>query len=311
MPTQTSADVGPGPIDPIARATQLADHYNDVGRFDDAEREAVRGLAASPDDVVLLIQLTRSLMGRARWQDAEAAIERVLAVDPENASGFNLLSVARSQQGRFGDAEAAVLEALRLDPQWASAYEVYGDLMMRTTHLEKARKLYERARALNPEDPDLPSKIALVETQLNRLTSASREAATGLRLGPAESLAHASRGVAHLASGHPFRARADFREALRLDPANAELEEVWLNADTCCRVVFLPMYYWSLVVDRLPGKQFLVWGFLLAFVFGGRALGLPPDVITVGSLTYLAFCVYSWLATPIVNVWKRIVPPKL
>lgn len=311
MDTQTTHAHEPSAPDPLERATHLASHYNSVGRYAEAEQEAVRGLALAPEDLRLHVELARSLIGRERWVDADRALEQLIALAPDHAVGFNLLCVVRTQQGRYAEAEKAVLEALRLEPEWASPYEVYGDLMRRTSHLDKAKKLYERARALNPEDPDLPSKIAFVETQQNRIGPAYSAAAAGLALGPAAALAHASRGNAHLAGGRPFRARADFREALRIDPSNAALEEAWLTADTACRIVYLPMYYWSLVIDRLPGKQFFVWALFIAFTFGGRALGLPPMLVGTIALGYIALCVYTWVATPIVKLWLRIVPPKL
>lgn len=311
MDTQTSQENAPGSQDPLERATRLAGHFNDVGRYAEAEREAARGLGLAPTNLRLHVELARSSMGRERWDDADATLRQLLALAPDYAVGFNLLCLVRSAQGRYAEAEKAVLEALRIDPQWASPYEIYGDLMMRTAHLEKAKKLYERARSLNPEDPDLPSKIALVETQLNRIGPAHEAAAAGLKLGPEEAIAHASRGNAHLAGGRPFRARADFREALRIDPSNSGFEEAWLAADTCCRIVYLPMYYWTLVIDRLPGKQFLVWGLLVAFVFGGSKLGVPPSVVVAVGFGYFALCVYTWIATPLVKGWKKLVPPKL
>lgn len=297
--------------DPIERAQRLASHFNDVGRHDEAQRECVRGLASAPDDVGLHVELVRSAVGRARWQEADEHVRRLLALQPEYPVGYLFLSVIRSEQGRYDEAERAILDALALDPTWGRAYEVYGDLMRRTSHLEKAQALYERARALNPEDSDLPSKIALVETQRNRLGPAHEAAAAGLKLGPAEALAHASRGSALLASGRPFAARTYLREALRLDPTNDGIEEAWLNADTCCRLVYLPMYYWTIVTERLPGRQFFVWGLFLVFVFVGPSVGVSQRVIGPVAYAYIALCIYTWFATPLVKGWKRIVPPKL
>jgi hypothetical protein len=70
------------------------------------------------------------------------------------------------------------------------------------------------------------------------------------------------------------------------------------------------MYYWSLVTDRLPGKQFAVWGLFLVFVFGGPRIGISPSVVGAVALAYLALCIYTWIATPLVKLWIRIVPPR-
>jgi len=70
------------------------------------------------------------------------------------------------------------------------------------------------------------------------------------------------------------------------------------------------MYYFSLVIDRLPGKQFLLWGLFLA-LFQVLKMRNAPDIwFALLVWPYLGFCIYSWLAGWLVNLWIRFFPAK-
>src|SRR5688500_6434637 len=101
-----------------------------------------------------------------------------------------MLASLRMNEGSYGEAERLRLEALKLSPEWARLYELYGDLMHRTGHTEKAKRLYERARQLDPNDADIHAKLGILEAGRNRHDAAEEHALRGLNVGPAEALAH-------------------------------------------------------------------------------------------------------------------------
>ncbi|HTF88502.1 MAG TPA: tetratricopeptide repeat protein [Planctomycetota bacterium] len=297
--------------DPAENALRLASRYNDVQRCELAEREALRGLAAAPENADLQFELARSLFGRQQWRRADKAAERLLALAPEWPAALNLMCLLRAQQGSYGEAERLILDALRIAPESAALYETYGDLMRKTGHEAKAVRLYERARAIDPTDVDVHAKLALVESSRRRAGVAEKHARSGLACDPEESLAHAALGTAMLQRGRPYAARRHLREALRLEPGNESYEEAWLEADRYCRLVYLPMYYWCLLLSRIPGKQFMVWGIVMVLVALAGSLGVPPGVTGTFMLAYIAFCLYTWLASLILRLWLRLRPPNL
>ena len=75
---------------------------------------------------------------------------------------------------------------------------------------------------------------------------------------PDEALSHVAMAVAEFQRLHPLRARAHLREALRLDP-DSDTEEAFMHVDMLTRWPGLPFYWWSILADRLPGKQFTIW----------------------------------------------------
>lgn len=114
-----------------------------------------------------------------------------------------------------------------------------------------------------------------------------------------------------LLAGRPFQARRLLRDALRLDPTSKELESAWLEADRCCRWLYLPAYYFGLLSERLPGKQFLVWAIFVGFLMTARQLQWPSQTWAPVALVYLAFCIYTWIADPLVKLWTKLVPPRI
>jgi tetratricopeptide (TPR) repeat protein len=217
----------------------------------------------------------------------------------------------RSGQGDYVQAEKDLLEALRLEPDLPAAYECYGDLMRVTGHAAKARALYDRALALDPESASLHSKIALLENTRWSGEHSQGFVRRGLKLAPEDAFAHLSMAHHLLNRGRPFAAREHVREALRLEPGNEQIEAFWLEIDRCTRWVYVPMFYWSLVLARLPGQQFTLWGAVMLLAFAGPRLGVSPAVSGAILVGYALFCVYSWLARALVQGWIKLFPPKL
>lgn len=305
-------EADPGPTeDPLERAQRLAARYNDVKRHELAEREARHGLGASPRDQWLHFELARSFLGREKWKLAAEQAQTLVQIAPQWPVALNLLSILRAREGNYAEAERLVLDALRLAPQWAALYETYGDLMRQTGHEKKARRLYEKSRELDPESADVHAKLALLESERLLGGRAEEHAKRGLQIDAQEPLAQAALGAALIQRGRPFAARRRFREALRLDPGNESYEAAWLEADRCCRCVYLPMYYWSLVLSKVPGRQFTAW-FAVMFLGGfATSIGLPNHVFGFLILAYLAFCIYTWFAGLLLKGWLRLRPPNL
>ena len=63
--------------------------------------------------------------------------------------------------------------------------------------------------------------------------------------------------------GRPFLARRHLREAVRQNPGNGAMVEAFERIDLNTRWVTLPNYYLSLVMDRLPGGTFGLWGIVV------------------------------------------------
>jgi tetratricopeptide (TPR) repeat protein len=306
--------VRPGrPIDPFELTVLKTERLLDVEQYGEAERSARAGLAIAPDRAHAYVLLARALVGLERWEEAEDAANEAAAREPQDPWVHVLRGQIQAEQGRHVEAEAAFLEALRLDPREPWCYVAYAQLLLKTGHLRKAREGCDLALSLDPNLPAAHRLKSLLEGERGRHASAAKHSGHALALEPGEANSHVIEGIAHLRSGRALRARAAFREALRQAP-DVETEELFLEADKASRWIYRPFYHWSLIVDRVFGGPFAVWGLFMVLV--GLSRALPEEHwgrIAAGwiLIVYMGFVIYTWIAGLLVRAWIRWVPPKI
>ncbi|MGO9097212.1 MAG: tetratricopeptide repeat protein [Bryobacteraceae bacterium] len=83
---------------------------------------------------------------------------------------------------------------------------------------DRALQLLREARALAPDDPQVPSEIGRIELASGGAAEALAEFGRGLALAPRDPRAFNNRGTALAALGQTDSARRDFERALALDP---------------------------------------------------------------------------------------------
>lgn len=293
---------------PADRALTLAEAYLESGRTEQAGREVQNALAARPFDERLHFMAGRIALARDEWDEAQQAFEHSLELDPEQPAANCGLALALMNAGRRTEAEQAVLRALQLDAEFAWGYEVYARLMYETDHLEKARKLLAKSLELDPESASAHQLLTLIEAERLNSEAAKRHAELGLAHAPDEASSHAAEAARLFAAGHPFRARAAIREALRIEPGSAPLREFYLDIDRSCRLVYLPMYYWSWLVERTPGGRVTIWFAFAALYLARRVYKVDSPVLDVVVLGYVILMLYTWVADMLVALWLRVRP---
>ncbi len=294
----------------LERGHAKAEHFLGIGRIDLAEREIAALLRADPDDGAAHLLRTRALLGKELVDEAETALQDALRCDPESIPAIALQGTLRAHRGLHREAEEIFLAALRLAPGIPALWVLYGELLVKTGHMDKAERVARRALALDPDDESAHGLLGRVLASGWRARLGVRHGERGVALAPDSDATHASLGYTYLHSGHPFRARRHLREALRLDPTDADLQAAYLEADTACRLVYLPMYWWSHLVDRLPGKQVGAWVIFIVVLQGLRWLDAPELVIGVFAFGYLLLVVYTWVAHHLVRAWIRFFPAR-
>lgn len=295
----------PGEVGALLRAVR----FNEVGRHDLAERALSEGLAQSPDDPRLHAELARTCLLKKDYPEAERVARGALAFDPANIVATSVLGGALIGLGRHAEAERVLLRGLQFDPNEPDLLVQYGALLYRAGHLVKAQQVIRRAIELEPENSDAHNLLTLILAESGDRRSAVGQGGRGISLDPAAGASHLTMGIALLQGGHPYRARRHLREALRIDPTD-ETAELFDNVDTFCRPPGIVFYWWGLLVDRLPGKQFALWIAFLVFLSVAPALHVPRDATTVIMVCYVSLALYTWIAWPLARLWVRIFPAR-
>jgi tetratricopeptide (TPR) repeat protein len=306
--SETHANFEPAAVEIGAVLEQLG-HWNSIGRHDLALERARTALQSHPADPDLLVATGFALEGLKRPEEAADAARSALGNDPTHLGALALLARLAQAAGRHREAEQHYLTALAQDPEQPWLLLSYAQLMFKVGQSEKSEALTRAALTRDPDYAAAHSFLALVLTDREQKSAqAQGHGAHGLRLEPDSDFSHFAMGVHLYDSGRPFQAKRHLREALRLDPT-PDVENAFLEVDRATRWVYLPMYYWGLLIRRLPGRQFAVWGAFLVFIVLAPALGLAAIVPGV-AIGYIALCVYTWLAGPLVKLWVRWRPPR-
>ncbi len=285
-------------------------HFIDIERYDLAERELRGVLALHPEEALLHVQLGWALEGLGRSDEAEQEGRVALQLDPQEVDAIILLAKLSLNAGRHRESEELCLSALQIDPMSPRNYLIYGILMQKTGHLDKAEKLLRKCLELAPENNHAHSILSTILAEKRQSRPAVAHGAYGVALDPDSDYSHAMLGHAYLTTGHPFKARTHLREALRIDPGDSDIEAAFYEADRATRWIYLPMYFWTLWIERLPGQQFAVWiGAILLFQLMPR-MGVPEGIALGFMLSYIAFCLYTWVATPLANAWIKLRPAR-
>ncbi len=298
-------------VNAAARGLMIAERLIQAKRPEEAEKELRRALTQAPDDSDLHLTLSRAFMAQERVPEAEEAAREAIACEPGHDGAHLMLGIALRLQGRNSEAETHILEALRIAPGHAYAHLVYARLMYRTGHIDKAERLARESLRLDPDEPDAHQLLTYIEVERKRQAAAQHESRQSARLAPQDTGSIFAMAVAASRSGHPFRARRLFREALALDPSHEDLEKAYLEADRQCRWIGLPHYFFSLVVDRIPGGSIGLWGLFMVALYSSRALGYGEHPVLIAcAVFYIGLCLYTWVADPLTRAWTKVVPPK-
>ena len=189
------------------------------------EKEALasfrKSLQISPDYLPAL-QGAAQIEYEASSPAAIPLIQRVLRLRPDDRTGHGMLAVLEYQQGNCAAAVPHFERAGSLFDSQVSALHAYGICLVRLKQLDRAISVFQRAVALQPDDPQERRLLASIQLMAQR----SQDALT--TLGPllqgnldAETLDLAS--AAYEDARDTAQAVSTLRQAIMLDPRNLNL----------------------------------------------------------------------------------------
>lgn len=293
----------------LTRAAVLIDQ----GRYELAERELRRHLAAHEDDAVARSLLACCLQNLERNEEAEREARGAVAAAPDLAFTHYHLALVLTHRERPNEAVAAVRQAIRLDPEDADSYAVLSALKAEQRRWGEALEAAEAGLALEPEHLGSANMRAMVLTQMGRAGEAHEVLDDALAQDPENDLTHTNRGWTLLRQGKPREALGHFKEALRLDPTSEYARSGIVEALKGKNPLYRPLLRFFLWAGSLPGRTqvFLILGLL----FGVRVLrriatanpALAPFLYPV-IWAYTGFVLVTWLSTPLFNLLLRLDP---
>lgn len=298
---------GPGSPGPDSLADQTFQLLA-AGKSQLALERARMALAQHPSHLGLKLALAEASFQEERNDEAQEHARSVLTQDPQNTAAMRVAALVAARMGSFQESEKILLSALKVDPTDPVLLGNYGSIMHRTGRLEKAESLLRRALNFDPENSDLRSMLSVLLSERRELDAASHHGAAALTAAPEDEFPHLASGIAAHQSLRPFAARRHVRTALRQDPTDKQVRELFEEVDESCRWIGLPHYFISSLIARIPGGSLGLHGLFVLSLFLMRSAGVPEMWIGRYALIYLIWAIYSWFARPLTKLWVRMVP---
>ncbi|MCI4064414.1 tetratricopeptide repeat protein [Micromonospora sp. R77] len=228
-----------------------------------------------------------------RWDEvADVARQGLAEVGPDSEL-LGRLGAALRHQGALAPAERALLDALALDPQDPWLLCQYADLCVTVGQIDKGGRLLGRAAELAPDDPAVHAGRVQLAYARGDDRTAERLAREFLGRHPDHPSALAVHGGLAAQRGRIGAAHRSFRQAVAHDPEDPDYAEAAWETRVYAHPLLLPLR----PLYRLGIRLWLIAVGSIALL---NLLGLPVVAFAV-AITWLVYCVWSWIAPPLVR----------
>ena len=141
-------------LDPsnLRASVQRIDILNDIGQFDEAERQGRALLEVHKDEFECVLVVARAIERAGRSQEALQWHQRASELGPNSAEARYRWGVALLQAGKSKEARVELTKTLALEPTHASALLAMAHLERLEGHREEALVYAHRLQESHPED---------------------------------------------------------------------------------------------------------------------------------------------------------------
>ncbi len=162
------------------------------------------------------------LYAKGELADAAEVFRDILVEDKANVDALNLLSIVFLDVGNLELAANLALQATLIDPDFASPHVSLGNARQGMGDFEGAVESFERALALEPEQPEILNNLASALNELGRWRDAADAASRAVIAMPGLLAAHINLGNALLGIDNVEQAAQSYRIALKLAPDHSD-----------------------------------------------------------------------------------------
>jgi len=188
-----------------------------TGRAAEGVEPLQRLLTSNPNNVPALLALAMCYLGSGMAERAVDTDRRALEIAPDDdLVHFNLanalVTLGETNPSARAEAKTHYEHALELNPRFADAYLNYSSFLQRSGSDAEALAVLERARSSGVRDPDVETRIGVIQLKAGKVESAKRALRGALELnpraeGPLEAMAMISERQGHHAQAADYFAR--------------------------------------------------------------------------------------------------------
>jgi tetratricopeptide (TPR) repeat protein len=156
----------------------------DLGRHEEALREAGRELARQPESAPALRISAECLRVLQRLDEADDLARQAVALFPDEAWASRLAALTALDLRRWEDAVAGAEAVRRLSGETPWALSVYADVMLGCSRVDDAIGALDAALRQQPDDPDLHAQLADALVRAGRRRDAEEHVRAALAVDP-------------------------------------------------------------------------------------------------------------------------------
>jgi predicted Zn-dependent protease len=268
-------------------------------RYAQARVTVSLGLKEFPESIELQYLAAFIDYASDRKDAAMQGIRAVLSRAPQHYGCRTLYAHLLDDAQQLSDAERVWIDLLRDYPQSAACYAGYGELMLKTLHLEKAQRLAQEGLRQSPEHDGCLYLCTMIDLIRNRRGAQSEHLTRMLREHPEQARSAIALAIALSEQGNDRGALRIAQELLRHQPDSAYLLGLVRELKARSHWSMLPLY---------PMRR---WGWTAAIVVtlvgitvvrvGERTL--PPALYGTLASVWLAYVIYSWTWPRLLRRW--------
>jgi Flp pilus assembly protein TadD len=193
-------------------------------RLDEAAEQYRVALRLDPKEKEVHYHLGQVLLAQSRLDEARSELEEALRGQPRNGEYHSEYGRVLEQLDLKEQAGAEHVIATRWAPRSGRVHYEYAMLLFRDGKLDQAIPEFEAALKYNPNHPEAHYHLGRALYEKGNYEGAKAHYLQTARLDP-KAPVHSGLGAAYFRLGQNSQAIAEFKEALRLNPDDAEAAE--------------------------------------------------------------------------------------
>ncbi|MEW6145678.1 MAG: tetratricopeptide repeat protein [Thermodesulfobacteriota bacterium] len=192
----------------------LATSYYALGRFEEAEREALRAINMDPNDAEAYF-----IAWKAEGENPESVyIRKALDINPNLLMAHNDLGAAYMASGDYDKAIYHLTRTAELNPDSALVHNNLGHALEKTGKTEDAIKEYKKAIDIDPNNDLTHSNLATVLVSKGEMGKATNEYKKAVEINPNSALFHYNLGTALLLGGKIEEGITELKRTIEINP---------------------------------------------------------------------------------------------
>ena len=212
---EKAVELDPGNYSALARLALC--NFN-LGNLKKASEESDKALAGDPNGFDPLLVRGIMLARSAKEESAYQYFEKAARASSEEPLPYYNMALIEIKRGERGKAEYHLLKSIELDRYNASPFRALGRLYRDERRFEDALRLLEKAKRLNPDNPEIYLELGTLALKMNNPADASAALEKGVLLAPDNALLRNALGSTYRVRGKYQEALQEFHRAVALDP---------------------------------------------------------------------------------------------